>query len=162
MAPGSRHAVAGRRRGRCPGPWRRCGLKGRLGGGWRCPEDAAAVPWGWGVLPAPLCARESTASLTLSYAPRGERCKAAAVKAILSDEGSAPLPSSRRELEQVWANSVKTRWFGFVLAGHQLAMIVLCVYNYLLRAHIISQEQAAAMGRIISYPGRKKESEVSG
>lgn len=114
------------------------------------------------VLPAPVCAREATASLALSYGPRGERCKTAAVKVISPDGGSAPLPSSRGELEQVWANSIKARWFGFVLAGHQLAMIVLCVYNYLLHAHIISQEQAAAMGRKISYPGRKSNQKCQG
>lgn len=69
---------------------------------------------------------------------------------------SVPLPASLRELEQVRANSVKELRFGFVLAGQQLVMIMLCVYNYLLHAHIISQEQAAAMARGISYPGRKK------
>lgn len=113
-------------------------------GGCCCPSSGPG-----GVFPAPVCAGEAhTASL--SRAPRGEGCKTAAVKVMPPDGGSAPLPSCRRELEQVWANSVKARWFGFVLAGHQLAMIVLCVYNYLLHAHIISQEQAAAMGRKIS------------
>lgn len=114
-------------------------------GGCCCPSSGPG-----GVFPSPVCAREATASLTLSHAPRGEGCKTATVKVMPPDGGSAPLPSCRRELEQVWANSVKARWFGFVLAGHQLAMIVLCVYNYLLHAHIISQEQAAAMGRKIS------------
>lgn len=99
------------------------------------------------VLPAPVHVGEASPSLVSSCALRGERRKAAAVKVIPHDGVSVPLPGSLRELEQVWANSLKELRFGFVLAGWQLVVIMLCVYNYLLHTHIISQEQAAAMAR---------------
>lgn len=63
VAQGSRRAGAGRRRG----PWQRCGLRGILAvpGGCCCRSFGAGD-----VLPAPVRAREVTASLTLFYSPR--------------------------------------------------------------------------------------------
>lgn len=103
-----------------------------------------------GALRAPVCPGEATASPIPSYALEGERRATATVKVTPRDGVSVHLLGSLREPEQVWANCVKELRFGFVLAGQQLVMIMLCVYNYLLHAHIISQEQAAAMARRIS------------
>lgn len=104
-------------------------------------------------LPAPVCTGEATASPIPSYALGGGKACGCCCK---SHPAWWSLCTPLREPEQVWANCVKELRFGFVLAGQQLVMIMLCVYNYLLHAHIISQEQAAAMARRISYLAGKK------
>lgn len=69
------------------------------------------------VLPAPVRAEEATPSLIPSGILRGKRRMTAAVKVIPRYGVSVPLPSSLREPEQVWANSVNELRFGFVFAG---------------------------------------------